>query len=300
MNNRLPAWFRQAIPDEATLRMIRLLSEFNVHTVCKEARCPNLGRCFKNKKLTFLILGNICTRCCRFCAVGKTPSRNLTVDTKEPYRISRIAQRLGLEYVVITSVTRDDLADGGAKQFALTSDLIHGLDRNINVEVLIPDFLGSISSLRAIVGAAPSVLAHNMETVRNLYQEIRPQASYQRSLDILSRAKEIDASLPTKSSLILGLGETEKEVVEVMEDLRRASCDMLTLGQYLSPGLGHYPVKEFISIGQFRRYHDLGVAMGFKTVLSGPLVRSSYMAEIIYDKMECLREHACPEPFLFT
>jgi len=283
MINRLPHWFRQDIPDTITLERTRIVSEFNIHTVCQEAKCPNLGYCFKNSRLTFIILGDTCTRNCRFCAVNKTNGEySLGLDSDEPYRISQIVKRLSIKYVVITSVSRDDLCDGGAAQFAKTIELIRVLNKNIKIEVLIPDFQGRISSLRTVLDAEPDLVAHNIETISRLYNDLRPAANYQGSLDILKKIKELKPSLISKSSLMLGLGETEEEVKQTLEDLRKSKCDILTLGQYLAPSKEHYPVKEFIDIEQFERYREIGLSLGFKAVLSGPLVRSSYRAEEVY------------------
>jgi len=283
MINRLPQWFRQDIPDTITLERTRIVSEFNIHTVCQEAKCPNLGYCFKNSRLTFIILGDTCTRNCRFCAVNKTNGEySLGLDSDEPYRISQIVKRLSIKYVVITSVSRDDLCDGGAAQFAKTIELIRDLNKNIKIEVLIPDFQGRISSLRTVLDAEPDLVAHNIETISRLYKDLRPAANYQGSLDILKKIKELKPSLISKSSLMLGLGETEEEVKQTLEDLRKSKCDILTLGQYLAPSKEHYPVKEFIDMEQFERYREIGLSLGFKAVLSGPLVRSSYRAEEVY------------------
>ncbi len=286
MKNRLPVWFKQDIPDATVRGRMQLFSEFKVNTVCCEARCPNLSFCFKNLKFTFMILGNTCTRNCRFCAVAQSKKDTLSLDENEPHRISQIAKILNLKFVVITSVTRDDLTDGGATQFVKTIELIHSIDKNIKIEVLIPDFSGNIASLKTVIDAKPSILAHNIETVKRLYKTLRPKANYQASLDILNKTKEINPSLATKSSLILGLGETEEEVIYTMEDLRYNQCDILTLGQYLAPSDTHYPVKEFISIEQFQRYRRIGLRLGFRAVLSGPKVRSSYHAEEVLGELE--------------
>ena len=276
---RLPAWFRQDIPDEATFKMLKLLSEFGLNTVCRQAKCPNIAYCFKNKEATFMILGDSCSRNCSFCAVAKSAGKSLTIDTDEAYRISEAVKILGLSYVVITSVTRDDLADGGASQFAKTVELIHGLSKDIKVEVLIPDFQGKVSSLETVLNAGPFVVGHNIETISRLYPELRPEADYRLSLGILSKIKELSYNVNTKSSIMLGLGEAEDEVIETIQDLKDSGCDILTLGQYLAPSLKHYPVKEFISIEQFQRYSGIASSMGFKAVLSGPCVRSSYRAQ---------------------
>ncbi len=274
--NRLPLWFRQEIPDKITLERAQLLSESNVRTVCQEARCPNLSFCFKHQKFTFIILGDTCTRNCRFCAVGKTENKNLKLDEDEPWRIAKAVKDLGLNYVVITSVTRDDLADGGAKIFSQTIESIRGINSDIKIEVLIPDFKGSILSLKVVLAAQPHLVGHNIETIERLYKDLRPKANYRISLDILKKIKEIQPLFTTKSSIMLGLGETEEEVIKTIQDLLYSGCDILTLGQYLAPSPAHYPVKEFIGIEQFQRYRDIGLGLGFKSVLSGPLVRSSY------------------------
>lgn len=284
--NRLPSWLKQPLPDATVRGRMQMLSEFNVNTVCCQAKCPNLSTCFKDLKFTFMILGNICTRNCRFCGVNQSEENILNIDENEPNRISQVTKLFNLKFAVITSVTRDDLPDGGAAQFAKTIKMIHSIDKNIKIEVLIPDFSGNIDSLRAVIEAGPSILAHNIETVSRLYKDLRPKASYQTSLGILSKAKEIDPLLITKSSFILGVGETEDEVIYTMEDLRSSGCDILTLGQYLAPSEKHYPVQEFVSIEQFQRYQQLGLRLGFKAVLSGPKVRSSYQAEEVFGGIE--------------
>ncbi|MBI5145344.1 MAG: lipoyl synthase [Candidatus Omnitrophica bacterium] len=303
IKNRLPFWFRQEIPDASVGRCKQLLSEYGINTVCQLAKCPNLSQCFLSQKMTFLILGETCTRDCRFCTMKKAEvGADLLGD--EPEKIAELVNLLGLRFVVITSVTRDDLADGGAGQFAKTIEAVRKIDNKmhpvrditnltskptvsngIKVEVLLPDFQGKFSSLKCVLATSPSVAGHNIETVQRLYKEVRPMANYPRSLALLKTMKEINASLITKSSLMLGMGEKEPEVRETMQDLRKAQCDILTLGQYLAPSKQHYPVKEFISPEQFQRYKDIGLSLGFKAVLSGPLVRSSYNAEEIYKEM---------------
>lgn len=285
--NKLPLWFRQELPDAITLERARVLSGSKVYTVCQEAKCPNLSFCFKNSKFTFMILGNTCTRNCKFCAVGKSGNKNLKLDLDEPQRIAGVVQSLGLDYVVITSVTRDDLADGGAGFFSKTIRLIHHGNQDIKVDVLIPDFKGDISSLKCVLAASPDVVAHNIETVQRLYKDLRPLSDYKLSLNVLSNIKRFCAELTSKSSLILGLGESEAEVINTMEDLLDSGCDILTLGQYLAPSSAHYPVKEFINIEQFEKYRDIGLKLGFKSVLSGPKVRSSYQAEEVYNELIC-------------
>lgn len=283
--DRLPAWFKQEIPDATVRGRVQMLAEFKVNTVCIQARCPNLSSCFKDLKFTFMILGNICTRNCRFCGVNKSEADLLT-DPDEPERISEVARLLNLKFVVLTSVTRDDLVDGGAGHFARTMELIHGVDKNIKIEALIPDFSGNIASLKAVADAGPSIIAHNIETVSGLYKDLRPKADYEVSLGVLKKIKDINSSLVTKSSLILGLGEKEGDVIYTMEDLRSSGCDILTLGQYLAPSKEHFPVKEFIGIEQFDDYRRIGLKLGFKAVLAGPKVRSSYQAEKVFGELE--------------
>ena len=226
-----------------------------------------------------MILGKSCTRNCNFCNVEKSLNLKLEVDLDEPKRIARAVKVLELKYVVVTSVTRDDLEDGGASQFVKVIESIRSVNKAIKVEVLIPDFQGNAEALKKVVQAGPFVLAHNLETVERLYSTIRPQANYRRSLRLLKKAKELAGGLITKSSLMLGLGEREEEVVAALKDLRAYGCDVVTLGQYLAPSLKHYPVKEFILPEQFRKYSAIGLDLGFKRVLSGPKVRSSYHAE---------------------
>lgn len=281
----LPQWLRQEIPDTITLKRARILSESTVHTVCQEARCPNLSYCFRHLKVTFMILGDVCSRNCRFCAVKKSSHGSLNLDLGEPLRIAKVVKELGLDYVVITSVSRDDLDDGGSRIFAQTIDLIHKINRHIKVEVLIPDFQGETSSLKCVLDTGPCVVAHNIETVERLYKDLKPQANYRLSLEVLRNIKEIQPLSTTKSSLMLGLGETEAEIIETIKELKDNRCDILTLGQYLAPSPNHYPVKEFIHPEQFQRYMDLSLDLGFKSVLSGPLVRSSYKAEEVYKEV---------------
>lgn len=281
---KLSPWFRQEIPEAKTFEMMKLFSQFRIHTVCALAKCPNTTYCFKNRHATFIILGDNCTRNCKFCAVKKSEKNDLIVDKDEPQRISSVVKELGLRYVVITSVTRDDLCDGGAGQFAETIKLVSKIDKNIKIEVLIPDFQNKLSSLKCIVDAGPNVVAHNIETIKRLYKDLRPLAEYETSLKVLARLKELGEGIATKSSLMLGLGESEEEVISTMEDLRQSLCDILTLGQYLAPSANHYPVKEFISIEQFQKYKEIGLRIGFKVVSSGPLVRSSFHAEEVHNE----------------
>lgn len=281
---RLPAWFKQELSDSATLKIPELLSARDINTVCQEARCPNLTRCFKSGNLTFLILGKICSRNCLFCAVQKSAGLKLGVDQQEPERIAGIVKSLALNYVVITSVTRDDLIDAGAAQFAKTVGLIHSLGRGIKVEILIPDFKADPASLKAVITSGPVVIGHNLETVKRLHRNLKPLCDYNISLAVLSKIKETKPAMITKTSLLLGLGEKKEEVISTFKDLRRAGCDILTLGQYLSPSKQHYPVQEFITPQNFRSYQERAIAAGFKAVLAGPLVRSSYRAGELYQE----------------
>jgi lipoic acid synthetase len=278
---RRPQWLKLGVLEPAILnRAIKLTRDLKLHTVCESARCPNRTRCFAEGTATFMILGNICTRNCTFCAVkhGKPQAP----DPQEPDHIVQAVANLGLRYVVITSVTRDDLPDGGSSQFAQAIRAVHRYDPDIPVEVLIPDFKGLASALRTVVDASPAVLNHNVETVPRLYSEARPQAEYGRSLDLLKRAKLVDGNLLTKSGLMLGLGESQEEVIEVMADLRQAGCGLLTIGQYLQPSLEHHKLVRYIRPEEFEEYQILGEKLGFASVMSGPLVRSSFHAAQMY------------------
>jgi lipoic acid synthetase len=259
-----------------------VLAELNLNTVCGSAHCPNIGECFSRGTATFMILGNNCTRNCTFCAVDKClPS---ALDPREPEHVAEAVRRLALKYLVVTSVTRDDLPDGGAAHFARTVDLIHQNTLGVKVEVLLPDFQGDESALRTVVMAKPEVLAHNLETVPRLYPEVRPMAQYHRSLELLHRTKQINPRIVTKSALMLGMGETREEVLAVMRDLRQIGCDLFTLGQYLAPSSQHRTVVNFITPEEFAEYEPLAMEMGFKGVVSAPLVRSSYKADELFRK----------------
>ncbi|MDD5027382.1 MAG: lipoyl synthase [Candidatus Omnitrophica bacterium] len=278
--NRLPSWLKQDIPDALVWKTAGNIYRLGVDTVCQQALCPNLNFCFKRKQAAFMILGKYCTRSCRFCNIsGNVLKLPQELSSDEPERIARAVRLLELKYAVITSVTRDDLEDGGALQFMKVIESIRSADKTVKVEVLIPDFQGNGEALRKIVNCGPFVLAHNLETIERLYSVIRPQAHYRRSLRLLAKAKELGGRLITKSSLMLGFGETKEEVKAALKDLRSSGCDIVTLGQYLAPSSRHYPVKEFILPEQFREYSALGLSLGFKRVLSGPKIRSSYDAE---------------------
>ena len=266
------------------LEMKNLISRLNLHTICESARCPNIGDCFSRKTAAFLILGDVCTRNCAFCAVKKgTP---VPLDKKEPQSVFKAVQALGLRYVVITSVTRDDLDNGGTSQFAKVVKALHEHKNHITVEVLIPDFCGSFKALTSVVKSEPHVINHNIETVPRLYRKVRPEAVYNRSLNLLKKVKHIDPTTITKSGLMVGLGETMNEVVDVMHDLRKAGCDLITMGQYLQPSSKHYPVLEFVTPEKFSQYKHIGMEMGFAGVASAPLVRSSFRAAELYAKTE--------------
>ncbi len=280
-----PVWITEKIKRRKGVDdIVHLLRSSGLHTVCEEARCPNLGECFRKGTATFLILGNICTRNCRFCAI-KT-GIPFPVDKNEPIRVAEAVRKLGLNYAVITSVTRDDLQDGGASIFADTIREIRGLNMGINIEVLIPDFKGEMDALEIVMKAKPDVLNHNVETVPSLYRDVRPIAVYETSLSVLRHSKEITPDVFTKSGIMLGLGETIDEVKNVLYDLRDNKVDMLTIGQYLQPSSHHYPVKEYIHPDVFLELQEFAYAIGFGFVASGPLVRSSYNAKQGFLKMK--------------
>ena len=274
---RLPSWLKVRSPGGPNfLRLRELMREHNLHTICEEAHCPNIGECWEHGTATFLILGDTCTRSCGFCAVKK--GRPLGLDGLEPLRLARTVQTLGLRYAVITSVNRDDQPDGGAAIFADCIRQIRGLCPDTKVEVLIPDFLGNWEALATVVAAEPAVLNHNIESVPRLYDRVRPKARYERSLELLWRAKRMAPSPRTKSGMMLGLGETWEEIREVMADLREAEVDILTIGQYLRPSDRQLPIIKFYNPEEFLRLQEEGLQMGFRHVESGPLVRSSYHA----------------------
>jgi lipoic acid synthetase len=279
-----PPWLKVTLPAGGAYRQIRqLIEKGGLHTVCQEALCPNQGECFSRGTATFLILGDRCTRNCRFCAVEHAPSS--PADPEEPGRVAEAVEAMGVDYVVVTSVTRDDLADGGADLFAQTVREIRKRKPSALVELLVPDFQGSLEALRTVLESRPDVLNHNLETVPRLYATVRPGARYERSLELLSRVKDLNPEIVTKSGLMLGLGETDEEVVATLRDLRQARCDILTLGQYLQPSKEHLPVERFVEPEAFERWQERALAMGFGGVASGPLVRSSYKARELYENV---------------
>ena len=278
-----PDWLRRPLPSGAAIETVRgLLKKGGLHTVCQEARCPNLWECYARHTATFLILGDRCTRNCAFCAVQSGPP--LPPDPEEPLHVADAAKEMGLKYVVVTSVTRDDLPDGGAGLFAQTIVRIKQAIPQALVEVLIPDFQGDEKALETVVKAGPAVLNHNVETVARLYPKARPQAKYQRSLELISRVKAMNPDLPAKSGLMLGLGETREEIRQTLADLLRAGCQILTIGQYLQPSAHHLPVERFVPPKEFDLWKQTALEMGFSEAASGPFVRSSYRAQDLFDK----------------
>ena len=279
---RKPPWLKKRIPPMEDLAKIKaILHRGNLHTVCEEARCPNLGECFSRGTATFLILGRVCTRHCGFCAVEHgIPS---PPEEKECEELVDAVKKMGLRYVVITSVTRDDLSDGGSSGYARAVRALRAFDPEIKIEVLIPDFNGDLSCLLAVLRETPDVLNHNVETVCRLYPQVRPQADYRRSLELLKRAKKSSPHLLTKSGFMLGLGEAQQEVLDLLRDLRDAGCNFLTIGQYLQPRPDRLPVARYIPPEECEEYKRIGEEMGFERVASGPFVRSSFHASHMFE-----------------
>ena len=282
MDNKKPDWLKIKIQSNSQLNGVsEMLRNLNLHSVCEEAKCPNLMECFSNKTATFMILGRECTRNCTFCTVSK--NEPMTVDLEEPFNIAEGVKKLGLKHVVITSVTRDDLADGGANHFVKVINAVKEASPTTAIEVLIPDFQGNKDALLEVVKAKPKVINHNIETIKRLYPEVRPMANYAQSLELLERIKEMDPSIFSKSGLMVGLGETIDEVFELLSDLRRYGCDIVTIGQYLAPSKNHHPVIEYVTPEVFEIYKKKAEELGFKFVASSPLVRSSYHAGKAFD-----------------
>jgi lipoic acid synthetase len=280
-----PAWLRAKAPAGAEVgKLTGILRDRRLHTVCEEASCPNLGECFKRGTATFMIMGDICTRRCPFCNVAH--GRPGELDAAEPQHLADAIHAMQLQYVVITSVTRDDLEDSGATHFARCVAAIRKTSKEVKVEILVPDFRGHVDvALRNLGAGLPDVFNHNLETVPRLYAESRPGARYDESLRLLQRFKESYPGIPIKSGLMVGLGETDDEILEVMRDLRAHGCDMLTIGQYLRPSRHHLPVQRYVTPEQFEAFRVAGLAMGFSQVASGPLVRSSYQADLQAQKV---------------
>lgn len=271
-----PKWLKVKLPTGENYRKVRsLVDEHKLHTICESGNCPNMGECWGEGTATFMILGNVCTRSCGFCAVST--GKPLEADPFEPARVANSVKLMGVKHAVITSVDRDDLADGGAEIWVKTVELVRTKSPGTTMETLIPDFAGKWENLQRIIDVAPDIVSHNLETVRRLTKQVRIQAKYDRSLEVLFRLKK--GGMRTKSGVMLGLGENRDEVIETMEDLRSVQVDILTLGQYLQPTRKHLPVQDFITPEQFKEYEEIGLKMGFRFVESGPLVRSSYHAE---------------------
>jgi lipoyl synthase len=274
----MPKWLRRPIGKASELSTVqRIIKQRQIHTICEEGRCPNRGECYAQKTATFLLMGPTCTRSCAFCQVDKGHAP-MPLDLEEPQKVAQAVQLLGLRYVVLTSVARDDLPDQGAGHFVKTMEMIQKLSPETQIEVLTPDFYGESDRIETIVKAKPACFNHNIETVRRLTGPVRRGAKYDRSLQVLSLVKEIDESIPTKSGLMLGHGETVEEVVETMADLRQVGCDRLTIGQYMRPSLDHLPVQKYWTPEEFDEMGTVAWKMGFSHVRSGPLVRSSYHA----------------------
>jgi lipoic acid synthetase len=284
---RLPEWARKSSTHFESLNKLKSgLRALNLHTVCESARCPNIHECFHRGAATFMILGNLCTRGCGFCSVPKGSPRihDMRLDPAEPANVARMAAEMKLRYIVITSVNRDDLADGGSTHFAETVREVRQALPEARVEVLTPDFDGNLEAVARVLHAEPHVFNHNMETVPRLYRRVRPQANYQQSLDVLQFARRESPDVLTKSGFMVGLGETPDEVKRLLEDLRTHDVDVATIGQYLQPTRRNLQVAAYISPEQFEQYRTFGLSLGFRMVFSGPLVRSSYMADLVSEQ----------------
>ena len=289
---RLPDWARKSATHFESLHTLkRGFREMNLHTVCESARCPNIHECFHRGAATFMILGNICTRGCGFCSVPKgNPAKiDMPIDPLEPENVARMARQMALRYVVVTSVNRDDLDDGGSRHFAATVAAVKRALPDARVEVLTPDFCGDRDAVARVLDAGPDVFNHNMETVPRLYRKVRPQANYAQSLDVLRFARTYKPDVLTKSGFMVGLGESEEEIHHLLRDLLASGTDIATIGQYLRPTRRNLPVARYVSPSEFDRYRDFGLTIGFKNVFSGPLVRSSYMADVVSEEA---RTHA--------
>lgn len=275
---RKPEWMRIGKMDREKIREVQsILRKLKLHTVCEESMCPNIGKCFEKKTATFLVMGDICTRNCKFCDIkfGKPGS----LDEDEPQRILEAAKKLSLRHIVITSVTRDDLPDGGASHYAGITKKLREYDESLIIELLIPDLKGKEKDIQTIVDTKPDIINHNVEVVPRLFRKITPQSNYETSLKLLKLVKEFDPSIFTKSGMMVGLGETKQEVFDVMKDLREVNCDILTIGQYLKPPSSNLEIEEYVHPEIFKEYEELAYNMGFKFVASAPFVRSSFNAE---------------------
>ena len=275
---RLPVWLKVKMPGGPNYSNLKkLMSQEGLHTVCEEARCPNIGECWERETATFMILGDTCTRACTYCAVKTGKPTGL--DLEEPLRLAQTVEKLQLKYAVITSVNRDDLADGGAFIFSQCITQIKKRPPRCKVEVLTPDFQGDIKALKSVIDSGPDTFNHNIETVRRVFPRIRAKGDYDLSLDVLANAKLINPECVTKSGMMVGLGETFEEIIDTMKDLRRVNCDLMTIGQYLRPSLKHSPISKWYTPQEFEELKDEGENLGFKHIASGPLVRSSYHAD---------------------
>jgi len=274
---RKPEWLKVSYHGEAVEALDKMLDDLSLNTVCREADCPNMGECFKKRTATFLVMGRNCTRGCRFCNVTKeTPA---PLDEREAGHILEAVEKMGLRHIVITSVTRDDIVDGGARHFANIVRVLKENAPEVTVELLIPDLCGSFKALETVIESCPDILGHNVETVPALYARVRPEADYRRSIAVLRHIKHVNPDMVTKTGIMVGLGETEEQVFEVMDDILSAHCDILTIGQYLQPSKDHLRVQEYVTPGQFQKYAEVGTEKGIRYVYSAPLVRSSYHAE---------------------
>jgi lipoic acid synthetase len=282
---KIPPWIVEGLRErEKSKTLLHSLKEKGLVTVCEEAQCPNIGACFARGTATFLIMGSVCTRNCAFCAVSK--GKPMGLDPEEPQRIAGMVAELGIKHVVVTSVTRDDLEDGGARHFINTIRAVRTMNPEATIEVLVPDFNGNERSLDAIISEGPEVINHNIETIRELYGTVRPRADYERSLALLAGIPERRGGIVTKSGMMVGLGETKKQVFETMDDLLIAGVQILTIGQYLRPTRKHHEVKRYVTPDEFHEYRDAGLHMGFLAVASGPFVRSSFHAESLYKEVK--------------
>ncbi len=279
---RHPNWLKVSIPGGRNyVKMKSILHDAKIHTICEEAKCPNINECFRSGTAVFLILGNVCTRNCLYCNVTHGKPNNL--DPKEPENIALSVKKLGLKYVVITSVTRDDLSDGGASVFTQTIEKVKVMNPEAMIEVLIPDFKGDTSALKSIVDAKPNIINHNIEVVKELFSDIRPKGDYKISLNLLSKIKKLNNSMNSKSGFMVGIGETYDQIIDTMKDLRKSDVDFLTIGQYLQPTNKHTKIKKYYTPDEFNKLKRIGLDFGFKHVESGPLVRSSYHAADVFN-----------------
>ena len=275
---RLPEWFKVQAPTSSNFNDLKSkIAGAKLNTVCEEAACPNIGECWDSGTATFMILGDVCTRACRYCNV-KT-GRPTEFDLFEPTRVATTVKEMNLSYAVITSVDRDDLVDGGSGAFAMTIKQIKKFNKNTKVEVLIPDFNGNTSALQTVLASEPDVINHNIESCRRVFRTVRPRGDYDQSIELLKRVKDSNYDIPTKSGMMVGLGETEQEIIETMKDLRSVDCDLITIGQYLRPSKKHIKIEKFYHPKEFNKFKEIGLELGFKHVASGPLVRSSYHAD---------------------